>query len=333
VSVRSIDMHAHLLVPEVEALVAEHPAKAAEMARMATEMGPASMAHHQSLMPTYGPKLTDLSTRLADMDAMGVDMHAISLSPTQYYYWADPELAAQIVEAANRGIREFCAQRPERFVGLAAVSLQHPKLASEQLRKATAEYDLRGVEISTRIGDVDLADPSFEVFWQTAEELGSLVFIHPLGCSMGERLAPNYLSNIVGQPAETTVALSHLIFGGILDRYPALKICAAHGGGYFPMYITRADHGYDVRPEIQRLAERPSAYLKRLWYDSLVYTPEALRNLVDQVGADRIVIGTDYPFDMGMYEPHAQIDAVPDLTEAERDAIRGGNAASLLNIK
>ena len=332
-SVRSVDMHAHLLVPEVEVLVAEHPAKAQELARMATEMGPESMAHHQSLMPSYAPKLTDLAVRLADMDAMGIDMQAISLSPTQYYYWAESELASKIVEVANLGIRDFCAQRPDRFVGLAAVSLQHPKLASEQLRKATAEYGLRGVEISTRIGDVDLADPAFEGFWQTAEELGSLVFIHPLGCSMGERLAPHYLSNIVGQPAETTVALSHLVFGGVLDRYPALKICAAHGGGYFPLYISRADHAYEVRPESHRIAERPSAYLRRLWYDSLVYTPEALGHLVDQVGADRIVIGTDYPFDMGMYEPHVPIDAVPDLSDADRDAIRGGNAAFLLDIK
>lgn len=329
----SIDLHAHMLVPEVEMLVADEPARAEEQALVAKNSGPESTKHNQGMFQSIMPKLTDIDVRIAAMDAMGVDMQAVSISPTQYYYWAAPELAGKIVEAGNRHIAAACADRPDRFVGLATVSLQHPKLAAEQLRKATREQGMRGVEISSRIAGVDLADPRFDVFWETAQELESLVFIHPLGCSLGERIAPAYLSNAIGQPAETTIALSLLIFSGVLDRFPNLRILAAHGGGYLPFYISRSDHTYAVRPEAQNIAHRPSEYLRRMWFDSLVYTPEALRHLVDQVGASRIVIGTDYPFDMGMYEPNAQIDGVPGLTQAERAAIKGDTAEFLLHMK
>ncbi|MFF4908239.1 amidohydrolase family protein [Streptomyces sp. NPDC001260] len=159
--------------------------------------------------------------------------------------------------------------------------------------------------------------------------VGCFVFVHPWGCSLGGRLAAHYLGNTVGQPVETTVALSHLIFGGVLDRYPRLKLVAAHGGGCLPTYIGRSDHAWRVREDARGCAEPPSTYLRRMWFDALVCTPRALRHLVEEVGADRVVLGTDHPFDMGIDDPPARIDAA-GLAPAERAAIAGGNALDLL---
>jgi aminocarboxymuconate-semialdehyde decarboxylase len=158
------------------------------------------------------------------------------------------------------------------------------------------------------------------------------VFLHPFGTSLGSRVNRFYLSNMIGQPIETTIALSHLIFGGVLDRYPGLKILAAHGGGYLPSYVGRSNHGYAVRPESADMRRAPGEYLKQLYFDTLVYEPEGLRHLIEQVGASQVVVGTDYPFDMGMYEIHALPDSVADLTEGDKVAILSGNAAKLFSI-
>ena len=328
-----VDMHAHLLVPEVEALVRDRPERAAEQRATAEASGPASADHNAALFrEVYRDKLTDLDVRLADMDAQGVDMQALSLSPTQYYYWADAELAREVANAANTRLAEACASHPDRFVGLATVTLQHPALAAEQLTRAVRELGLKGCQISTAINGVELADRRHDVFWQRAEELGAVVFVHPLGCTLGARVAACYLVNTIGQPIETTLALSHLIFGGTLDRHPGLKICAAHGGGYLPSYVGRSDHAFEVRPEARSMRRRPSEYLRQIWFDSLVYTSSGLEHLVREVGASQVVIGTDYPFDMGMQDPLRQI-AQARLTEAERDMIRGANACGLLGIE
>ena len=178
----------------------------------------------------------------------------------------------------------------------------------------------------------DFDDPLFDPFWEKAEQLGCLLFLHPFGTSLGERLNRHYLSNVIGQPLETTIALSHLIFGGVLDRFPRLRICAAHGGGYLPFYSGRADHAYRVRPEARRPARPPSEYLRQIWFDSVVYAPLALRHLMDQVGASQIVMGTDYPFDMGSYRLHELIGAMPGLSPSEQAGILGLNAAGLLGI-
>jgi aminocarboxymuconate-semialdehyde decarboxylase len=266
------------------------------------------------------------------MDAMGVDIQALSPSPTQYYYWAERDLAEAIVAGVNEHIAEVCASAPDRFVGLGVVALQHPALAAEQAEHAVRKLRLKGIEISTLIEGVDAGDPRFDVFWARMEALDALVFMHPMGTSIGSRLNRFYLSNIVGNPAETTMALSQMIFGGVFDRYPGLKLLAAHGGGYLPAYAARSDHGWDVRPEAHGCEEPPTAYLKRLWYDTIVYDPEQLRRLVDFAGADRIVVGTDYPFDMGDYDPHALVDALKGVSEEERAAILGGNAKALLGL-
>lgn len=167
--------------------------------------------------------------------------------------------------------------------------------------------------------------------WEKVESLGALVFIHPFGTTLGERTNTHYMVNTIGQPLETTIALSHMIYGGVLDSYPSLKIVAAHGGGYLPTYIGRSDQAWQARPEARADgASKPSELLKRIWFDTVVFDSMALRHLIDRVGAEQVVVGTDYPFDMGFYEVHRMVDQTPGLTDQQRANILGGNAARLI---
>lgn len=330
----TVDLHAHLPTPAVEPLVADCPQKKGEPEMMLRTQGAASVAHNvQKMLPNAFRKMTSLEERLRDMDAMGVDVQVLSPSPNQYYYWADVDLAKDIVRVQNEHVAATCATLPERFVGLGTIALQHSELSVEQLVHAVKTLGLKGVEISTAVNGLDLADARFEKFWAKADELGCVVFIHPLGTSLGERVNQFYLTNIIGQPLETTIALSNLIFGGVLDRHAGVRIVAAHGGGYLPAYIGRSDHGYKVRPEAGGMQKQPSEYLKRIYFDSLVYSPQQLQNLIAQVGASQIVIGTDYAFDMGDYDVHELFESLPGLSAAEHEQILGGNATKLLGIE
>lgn len=327
----TVDLHCHALFPEVEKLVAGLPQKLAEPELMLRAMGTATVDYNNRVMlPQAGPKLTDLQQRLRDMDAMGVDMQLVSPTSTQHYYWAGAELAAEVVRIQNEGMAELCAAHPDRFLGLGTLALQHPALALEQLAHAVRKLGLRGVEISTMVAGKELADPVFERFWAKVEELGCIVFIHPFGTTLGARLDRHYLSNVIGQPLETTIALSHLIFGGVLDRYPGVKILAAHGGGYLPSYIGRSNHAWHARTDARGCARPPGDYLRQIWFDNLVYEPEALRHLVQEAGIDQIVTGSDYPFDMGQYAFSDLLALVPGLSQDDRERIAYRNAERLL---
>ena len=329
---RTVDVHAHVDVPGIEPLVRGRAGLAAEQAAQLATFGPESTRLNIELATTsYRPMLDDVGVRLGHMDAAGVDVQAVSVVPTLYHYWADAALASEVVEVANEQIAKTVAEAPDRLVGLASVALQHAELAAEQLRTATGVHGLRGVEISTSVAGRELSDRALDPFWAAAESLGSFVFIHPWGCSLGARLATSYLGNVVGNPTETTVALNHIVFGGVLDRFPGLTICAAHGGGYFPHYLARADHAYRVRPESRTMQREPSAYLDSLYVDSLVYSRDELARLVQAVGADHVVIGTDYPFDMGVPDPLVRLDAGGRPADS-RDAVAGGTASRLLGL-
>lgn len=330
----TVDLHCHVMVPQVEKLVAERPEKLAEPQMQLRAMGAASVEHNQKhMLPAAVPRMLDLQLRLADMDRMGVDLQLISPSPPQYYYWADAELATSVVRLQNEHIAKVCETHVDRLAGLGNIALQHPELAVEQLDYAVRELGLKGVEVSTSVNGLELSDPQFERVWARAAELGCLVFIHPFGTSLGERVNRYYLQNMIGQPLETTIALSSLIFSGVLDRHPNLRLLAAHGGGYLPYYIGRSNHGHSVRPEAQQARQAPVEYLKKIWFDSLVYEPQILQQLIDTVGVGQVVVGTDYPFDMGHYDMHELLDAVPGLSGADRERILSGNALDLLGLK
>ncbi|MHC5794802.1 amidohydrolase family protein [Lacisediminihabitans sp. FW035] len=326
----AIDVHAHVLLPGLQAAVqARQPAGfAAAQALDLRRQGTPSTRASGAMIGARIEQLTVLARRLADMDAAGVDQQVVSPSPSHYYPWADAELAAWIAREANRAVSQLVAEAPDRLRGLGLVPLQHPDLVVAALEDAMIGNGLAGVEISSFAGDVELSDERLEPFWTRAEQLGAVIFLHPFGCSLDERLNVYYLSNTVGQPAENAVALSHLIFSGVLDRHPQLRIVAAHGGGYLPTFIGRSDHAWTVRPEAHECANVPSSYLSRISFDSLVHTPEALRALVAAVGSDRVVLGSDFPFDMGVADPVERVEAA-GLTPAEVDAILRGNAERL----
>jgi aminocarboxymuconate-semialdehyde decarboxylase len=328
----TVDIHAHAMIGAAAALVNGDPRADAARAKEAELLGPASAAQQVELIQRVGPLLTDPELRIAAMDAQGIDVQLVSPTPAHYHEWAPPSLAASIARAAGEGIAELCERYPQRLHGLGLAPTQHPEVAERALREAVRELGLHGVEIPAAAPGLELGDAAYEGFWALAAELGAIVFIHPWGCSLGERLNRHYLYNIVGNPAETTVALSHIIFSGLLDRYPRLRIVAAHGGGYLPSHPGRMDHGWKVRPEITTPRELPSSYLRRLYFDALVYDPEQLAALVARVGPERVLLGSDYPFDMGVGDPLERIAAVPGISDAERAAICGGNAAALLGI-
>ena len=329
----AIDIHAHALIGAAEEIARREDRWRREAQEAARLAGKESSEHNQRLMQTaYLAGMTRVEARLASMDSMGIDVQTVSPIPTQYYYWAERAAAEQIVAALNDGIAAICASRPGRFVGLGGIALQFPELAAEQLEHAMQELNLKGVIISTAVNGAELADPRFEVFWAKAESLGAVVFIHPMGCSLGTRLTPYYFSNVIGNPTETTLALAHLIFSGMFDRHPNLKIVAAHGGGYFPFYTARFDHGWHVRPEAHTCASAPSAYLRKIWFDSIVYEPAQLKYLIERAGAANVLLGTDFPFDMGMENPLGLLNSVTDLSDDDRQMIRGGNASRLLGL-
>jgi len=271
--------------------------------------------------------------RLRQMDEQGIDIEVLSINP--FWYSADRDLASRLIQMQNQKLAEFCAAHSDRFVGLASVALQHPDLAAQQLEEGVKKLGLHGAAVGDVVNSDELASPKFDPFWAKAEELGAAIFIHPQGMpELRSRLQGNgVLTNVIANPLGTTIALSHLIFEGTLDRFPKLKLCAAHGGGYLPSYADRSDQGCVTFPEqcTKTLKKRPTEYLKQIYFDSLIFTPEALRHLIAVAGATQIMLGTDFPYPWTT----TSVDHVlktPGLTDTERIAILGGNAARLFGI-
>lgn len=328
------DVHAHLLLPELLEAVRQ---RAPEQMNSADELelrrnGAASMRTSGEMIRDRFPRLTRLDVRLADMNEQGVDVQWVSPSPSHYYPWADEDLAVWIAREANLLVADHIGGAPNRLLGLGLVPLQHPSRIVECAEDAILGRGLIGIEISSFGGDVELSDERLEPFWARMEELGAVVFVHPFGCSLDERLDRFYLTNTVGQPAENAVALSHLIFAGVLDRHPRLKIVAAHGGGYLPTSIGRSDRAWQVRPEARGCKRPPSSYLGQIWYDTVVHDAAGLGHLVEAVGADRVVLGSDYPFDMGLDDPVEAVRGALTSQGLDEDVVRAvtGTTASAL---
>lgn len=310
--IRTIDIHAHCCVPKAMAVI-NHPLEAP------------------------GLLMDDTSMRIAAMDAQGIDVEVLSINP--YWYRAGRDEATELIRIQNETLVEFSAANPERFVAFATAALQFPDLAARQVEYAVKTLGLRGVGVGGSVAGQELADPKFHPFWAKCEELGVLVFMHPLGTrelELSGRLGGSgLLTNTIGNPLETTIALSHLIFEGTLDRFPGLRICAAHGGGFLPSYAHRSDAVIRTFPDrVGPLPKKnPTAYLRdgQLFFDTIVFTPEALRHLIAEVGAGQVMIGTDYPFPWTSTEVDLVLNT-PGLNDVDRIAILGGNAARLLGI-
>ena len=292
------------------------------------------MEDQQKLRAQLDRKLTSIEQRIADMDKMGIDVQAISTSPLQYFYGIDAELGRQSSRAINERLAQIVTSTPERFVALGTAPMQEPRLAVAELEYCMKKLGFRGMELGTNVGGVELADPRYESFFAKAEALNAVIFLHPIGFTDPRRLTQHFLTNIIGNPLDTTVALAHIVFGGVLERHPRLKIVVAHGGGYMGHYPARMDHGYKVRPECHdHITRPPSYYMKKIYYDTMVFDPKQLEHLVNLWGADHVVIGTDYPYDMGYYKPVEFVNGTKSLTRAEKNAIIGGNAAKLLGLR
>jgi aminocarboxymuconate-semialdehyde decarboxylase len=322
-SARVIDVHAHVRVPDVWELVKDRITREGRPGDVlaANPEGPANMRN-------------DVARRLADMDEMGIDLQVLSINP--FWYWADADLARDLIRIQNERISEFCAAHPKRFAGFGSVALQHPALAVEQMEYGVKKLGMCGFAIGGSVNGDDLSAPRFHPFLAKAEELQTLLFIHPqsTGAPIDEkRLRGNgFLDNVVGHPVETTLALTHLIEDGTLDLFPRLKICAAHGGGYLPSYPGRSDQCQTAFPNLCKpLKKLPTEYLKQLYYDSILFTPEDLRHLIAVVGASQVVVGTDYPTFWNR-TPVDRILAVPGLSDEDRANIFGRTAAKLLKV-
>jgi len=315
--VKTVDAHAHCFVPEVWDLVKDTP------------LAPTAKGNLTGNIALGNPQ------RLIDMDAQGIDYQAINVNA--WGYSAERALARDLIKLQNERISQWCAKHPDRFVGMATVALQHPDLAADQLDEAVRKLGLRGAAIGGSVEGQELSDRKFDPFWAKAEELGVLLFMHPQnapGTTQNPRLqGKGGLGNTIGNPLETTVFLSHLIFEGTLDRFPGLKICGAHAGGYLPSYSGRSDAlcGRGSGADCKVLKKKPSEYFKNeLYIDSMIFHEEGLRHLIAEVGVSHIVYGTDYPYDWPV-----GIDFILNaafLNNAEKEAILGGNLIKLLRI-
>ena len=310
--VRTVDIHAHCAVP-------------AAMAVLGKEV------HNDALL------MDDLVTRLAAMDAQGLDMSALSINP--FWYHAERDAAAELVRIQNEALVEIRETTPDRFTAFATIALQYPDLATEQIEHAVKSLGFRGISVGGSVEGQELADPKFNPVWQKCEEHDLLVFLHPTGTielePSGRLHGSGLLTNTIGNPLETTIALSHLIFEGTLDRYPGLKICAAHGGGYLGSYANRSDAVCRTFPNRVGVLpkKKPTEYLRdgQLYFDTIVFTPEALRHLIAETGPNRIMIGTDYPFPWTSTEIELVMNT-PELSDDDRIAILGGTASKLLGL-
>lgn len=316
--VRTIDVHAHCLFDDAVRLMG------ADAPRV--------------FVPVNGAEnlYVVIAERLRQMDEMAIDMEVLSINP--FWYSKDRDTAAAIVAMQNEKLAQLCALNPDRFAAFASLALQFPDLAVAQLEHAVKNLGLRGAAIGGSVAGQEFSNPRFHPVWAKAEELGAVLFIHPQSTpELAARLKGNgWLSNTIGNPLDTTIALQHLIFEGTLDRFAGLKVLAAHGGGYLGSYAARSDHACFVAPPGEcdgdiRLRKQPSEYLRQLHFDALVFTPEALRHLVAQVGASQVMLGSDHPL---VWEPHPvdHVLATDSLSDEEKAAILGGNAARLLGL-
>lgn len=323
-----IDLHNHVVPPTIVDAIAANPARYGT--KFELKDGKRYFSVHGPLAELR-PEFYDVAAKVEWLDRARLDVAVISVGPPIFFYALSPEVGLEAARLANDGIARMVAQRPQRLRGMAHLPMQDPDAAVTELERITREYGFKGVEIGTSIEGAPLAHPKFRKVLRAIEQQGCFIFAHPYQCLAAGGMEDYYLSNFVGFPLDTTLMVSHLMFSGALDELKALRILLAHGGGYVPYQIGRFAHGHRVRPEPKKETQTsPRDLLRRFYFDALTHDAQAARHLINMVGADRVVIGTDHPFDMGADDPVGSIDAIPGLTSREREQVYGLTARSLL---
>jgi len=329
VRVRSIDTHAHWYPAEwLKLFEQDGPKEGARLERA----GERYTIRTERIVNSFDEAFVALEPRVAAMDRQGVDMHALSLT-TPMVNFASPAFGLALAQTYNDAAAAAHGKYPDRFVGLAQLPMQSPEFALKELERASKLPGMRGLYLATNINGADLDDKRFWDVYAKTEELGWSIFLHPVDTIGRERTARYYLRNLIGNPYDTGVAAAHLIFGGVLDAFPTLEVNLPHAGGTFPWLIGRWDHGTKVRPELKHMQRLPSEYLRRFTYDTIGHSEQINMSLIHMVGADRILLGSDYCFDMGLTDPVGTVERLGALSEAERDLILGKTAARLLRLE
>jgi aminocarboxymuconate-semialdehyde decarboxylase len=325
---RTIDVHAHVLTEDMmRRLAKEAPGIGPRLSEVDEHGATLKIADIvQRPFPRGG---WDMELRLADMDAHGVDVQVLSVLPQTFLYEQDASLTGTFCQIQNEAIAALVKQAPDRFLGLAGLPLQAPERAAAELRRAMRDLGLKGAMIGSHLEGRNLDDPSLEPVWAAAAELDALILVHPQKVAAGDRLGSYYFKNLIGNPLETTIAAASLVFGGVLERYPTLKFCLSHGGGYTPYQLGRFVHGWNVRPEAKKhLKVSPEASIRRLYFDTILHFDPPLQWLIETYGASHVMLGSDYPFDMGSFDCVKVVRGL-GVPERDRDTILGRGVESI----
>ena len=327
----TLDMHAHVAVPRAGEIAAPHLKAATDPLVQLSSPETQKLMAKQHADIQEGIRPTEL--RFKTMDDMGVDMQLVSPGPPQIYYTIPLDAAVQSTRALNDGIAEYVGKHPDRLVALGGVPMPDGNEAAKELERCMKQLKFKGVEILTNVAGRELSDPAFAPFWEKAEELDALVMIHPNGFTHPQRFGRFYFSNVIGNPLDTTVALHYLIFDGVFERHPNLRVLAVHGGGYLGAYFGRIDHAWGARSDAHgSLPKPPSHYLKKnVYLDTVVFSQIQLEMLVKTFGADHVVLGTDYPFDMADFDPIEHVVST-GFDAGTTAAIAGLNAKRILGL-
>jgi len=329
---QTIDVHAHILSEEtIRLLHSEAPKVAPKLSDIDDQFGTLDVAG--SVYRHFPRGGWDLERRLQDMAASKVDVQVLSVCPQTFVYAQPPALAAAFARIQNEQLAKLVKARPDRFLAIATLPMQAPKLAADELRHAVRTLGLRGAQIGSNVAGKNLDDPALEPVWATAAELDAFILLHPINVAGVDRLSSYYLNNLIGNPLDTTIAAACLVFSGVLERHPSLKICLAHGGGFVPYQAGRFLHGWHVRKEPKsKLPKPPTESLGRFYFDTIVHSKDVLEFLVGNAGVNRVLLGSDYPFDMGMPDGVLQVRGL-SIPAAEQAAILGDRARALLGDK
>ncbi|MBV9348456.1 MAG: amidohydrolase [Pseudolabrys sp.] len=327
----TVDMHCHVAVPGIADIVTPHLKN--QMETLIQHSTPETQALMAKQSADIKDRIGTTDARFRVMDEMGIDIQLVCPAPPQIYYNVPAEIGVKAARAMNDGIAAYIGKHKDRLVALGGVPMQDGHEAAKELERGMKELGFKGAEVLTNVNGQELSDPAFAPFWKKAEELDALVLIHPTGFTQPQRFGRFYFNNVIGNPLDTTMALHYLIFDGVFERHPKLRVIAVHGGGYLGAYPGRIDHAWGARSDAHgNLPKPPTSYLKRnVWFDTIVFTTEQLQALVKMYGADHVILGTDYPFDMTEFDPIEHIVSA-GFDAATTAALCGGNAKTMLGL-